>query len=124
MIDGIAVGGSVRLVNLSCTDALVPVWPHLPLRLHDDLWCLRTAFRLCAPELDNDRNNMSGMPLLSRHLGSDLSGLVVLLTGSDRMRHWPECFVFVGGCCGFSGYFPLYTGFDVTPAMQFVELSF
>ena len=68
---------------------------------------------------------MSGMPLLSLAIWVPIfSGLVVLLTGSDRNAPLARGLALLGAITGLVVTFPLYTGFDVaTPAMQFVELS-
>ena len=68
---------------------------------------------------------MSGMPLLSLAIWVPIfSGLVVLLTGSDRNAPLARMLALLGALAGLMVTLPLYTGFDITtPAMQFVELS-
>ena len=67
---------------------------------------------------------MSGLPLLSLAIWVPIfSGLVVLLTGSDRNSPLARLLALLGAIVGLLVTLPLYTGFDTTsPAMQFVEL--
>lgn len=67
---------------------------------------------------------MSGLPLLSLAIWVPVfSGLVVLLTGSDRNSPLARMLALLGAVVGLLVTLPLYTGFDTTtPAMQFVEL--
>ena len=67
---------------------------------------------------------MSGLPLLSLAIWVPIfSGLVVLLTGSDRNSPLARMLALLGAIVGLMVALPLYTGFDTTtPAMQFVEL--
>ena len=67
---------------------------------------------------------MSGLPLLSLAIWVPIfSGLVVLLTGSDRNSPLARMLALLGAIVGLLVTLPLYTGFDTTtPAMQFVEL--
>jgi len=67
---------------------------------------------------------MSGLPLLSLAIWVPIfSGLVVLLTGSDRNSPLARMLALLGAIAGLLVALPLYTGFDAsTPAMQFVEL--
>ncbi len=68
---------------------------------------------------------MSGFPLLSLAIWVPIfSGLVILLTGSDRNAPFARMLALLGAAAGFIVTLPLYSGFDIaTPAMQFVELS-
>ncbi len=68
---------------------------------------------------------MSGLPLLSLAIWVPIfSGLVVLLTGSDRNSPLARMLALLGAIVGLLVTLPLYTGFDTTtPAMQFVELT-
>lgn len=68
---------------------------------------------------------MSGLPLLSLAIWVPIfSGLVILLTGSDRNAPFARMLAFLGAVAGFVVTLPLYSGFDLaTPAMQFVELA-
>ena len=68
---------------------------------------------------------MSGLPLLSLAIWVPIfSGLVVLLTGSDRNSPLARMLALLGAVAGLLVTLPLYSGFDLTtPAMQFVELS-
>ncbi len=67
---------------------------------------------------------MSGLPLLSLAIWVPIfSGLVVLLTGSDRNSPLARMLALIGAIVGLLVTLPLYSGFDTTtPAMQFVEL--
>jgi len=68
---------------------------------------------------------MSGLPLLSLAIWVPIfSGLVILLTGSERNAPFARMLALLGALAGFVVTLPLYSGFDITtPAMQFVELS-
>lgn len=67
---------------------------------------------------------MSGMLLSLAIWVPIFSGLVVLLTGSDRNAPLARMLALLGAVAGLLVTFPLYTRFDLTtPAMQFVELS-
>ncbi len=68
---------------------------------------------------------MSGFPLLSLAIWVPIfSGLVILLTGSDRNAPFARMLALLGAVAGLMVALPLYSGFDTTtPAMQFVELS-
>ncbi len=67
---------------------------------------------------------MSGLPLLSLAIWVPVfSGLVVLLTGSDRNSPLARGLALLGAVAGLLVTLPLYSGFNTTtPAMQFVEL--
>jgi len=67
---------------------------------------------------------MSGLPLLSLAIWVPIfSGLVVLLTGTDRNSPLARMLALIGAIVGLLVTLPLYSGFDTTtPAMQFVEL--
>ncbi len=67
---------------------------------------------------------MSGLPLLSLAIWVPIfSGLVVLLTGTDRNSPLARMLALIGAIVGLFVTLPLYSGFDTTtPAMQFVEL--
>ncbi len=66
---------------------------------------------------------MSGFPLLSLAIWVPIfSGLVVLLTGSDRNSPLARMLALLGAVVGLLVTLPLYSGFDTTtPTMQFVE---